>query len=103
MAVDASSLTTDQLDAYIVARLTVSGIDLNALPTSADPTTGAPTREQALTSLRSFIRSNPGVINTWRPAAPGSGADPKALGQQVSPPLEYPSITEAWTGETESR
>jgi hypothetical protein len=27
-----------------------------------------------------------------------TGADPNALSQEASPPLEYPSITQAWTG-----
>ncbi|WP_432840025.1 hypothetical protein [Dactylosporangium sp. CA-092794] len=92
MAIGPSSLSTDELNAYIVARLTVSGIDLSLLPTSPDPATGAPTRAQVLASLRSFVLNNPAAINTWRPG----GGDP-ALSQQLSAPLEYPSITEAWT------
>ncbi|MEV6742478.1 hypothetical protein AB0N14_38670 [Streptomyces sp. NPDC051104] len=103
MAVDATSLTADQLDTYIVARLTVSGIDLNMLPTVMDPATGVPTRDQALASLRSFVRSTPGVINSWRPPAAESGSEPDALSQQASPPMEYPSIIEAWTGQGEER
>jgi hypothetical protein len=88
-----SQLTTDQLNALITARLVLSGIDLGLLPTTADPVTGAPTQAQVLASLRSFLVSNPPAINGWRPAA---GSD--ALSQELSPPLEYPSITEAWTG-----
>jgi hypothetical protein len=103
MAVDPSTLTTDQLNALITARLILSGIDLSLLPTTADPVTGAPTQAQALASLRSFLLSNPPAINSWRPAAPGGGADPNALSQEVSPPLEYPSITEAWTGQVTGR
>ena len=100
MAVDVSSLTTDELNTFITTRLIMSGIDLTQLPTSADPTTGAPTHDQALASLRSFILSTPETINTWRPtAAPVSGVDPLALSQELSPPLEYPSITQAWTGQ----
>jgi hypothetical protein len=102
MAVDPSSLTTDQLNAFIRARLIVSGIDLNLLPTTPDPVTGAPTQEQTLASLRSFVLKNPFAINSWRPAPP-PGADPDALSQQLSPPLEYPSITEAWTGRAAGR
>jgi hypothetical protein len=102
MAVTPSSLTADQLNAFIVARLTISGIDLSLLPTVPDPVTGAPTQAQTLASLRSFVLSNPAVINSWRPLAAG-GADPDALSQELSPPLEYPSITEAWTGRVASR
>ncbi|GIH15708.1 hypothetical protein [Rugosimonospora africana] len=102
MAVDPSSLTTDQLNAYIVARLTVSGIDLTLLPTTADPVTGAPTQAQALASLRSFVLNNPTAINSWRPV-PAAGADADALSQELSPPLEYPSIAQAWTGQVGDR
>jgi hypothetical protein len=99
MTIDASSLTTDQLNTYIASRLAVSGIDISLLPSSPDPATGAPTQAQALASLRSFVLSNPKVINGWRPAPAGAAADAEILSQELSPPLEYPSITEAWTGE----
>jgi hypothetical protein len=95
---DPSTLTTDQLNALITARLVISGIDLTMLPTTPDPVTGAPTQAQALASLRSFLLSNPPAINAWRPAAAATGADPTALSQEAAPPLEYPSITQAWTG-----
>jgi hypothetical protein len=96
--VDVSSLTTDQLNAYIKARLAISGVDLSLLPTEADAATGAPTQNQALASLRSFLTSVPTAINSWRPAASSD-----ELSQELSPPLEYPSITEAWTGKAEGR
>jgi len=96
----------DELDAFIEARLALAGVDLNRLPESPDPTTGAPTREQAMEYLRTFlagaktggVRSGgrPATINTWRP--PADGEDAAALSQQADPPLEYPSITTAWTG-----
>jgi hypothetical protein len=98
VAVDPSSLTTDQLNTLIISRLVLSGIDLSLLPTAPDPVSGAPTQTQALASLRSFLLANPAAINGWRPSAPAGGADPNALSQELSPPLEYPSITEAWTG-----
>jgi hypothetical protein len=103
MAVDPSTLTTDQLNALITARLILSGIDLSLLPTASDPVTGTPTQAQALASLRSFLLTSPPAINAWRPAAPAGGADPNALSQEASPPLEYPSITEAWTGRVAGR
>jgi hypothetical protein len=99
MSVNPSSLTTDQLNALITARLVISGIDLSLLPATPDPVTGAPTQAQVLASLRSFLLGNPPAINAWRPTATATGADPNALSQQASPPLEYPSITQAWTGQ----
>jgi hypothetical protein len=54
-----------------------------------------PTRDQVLASLRSFVASTPGAIAAWTPPATGP-----AYAQQASPPLIYPSITEAWTGKT---
>lgn len=94
-----ADLTDDQLNAYITARLVIAGVDLGKLPTTADPVTGAPTQDAALASLRAFVRANPAVINTWRPPVTGASAyDAPRLSQQLAPPLEYPSITEAWTG-----
>jgi hypothetical protein len=93
--------TDEQLDAYIRARLALAGVDLNQLPESSDPTTGAPTRSQALSSLLSFVKSTPPAIADWTP--PASGAWAAAYAQQASPPLEYPSITEAWTGKVGGR
>jgi hypothetical protein len=98
VSVDPSTLTTDQLNALITARLVISGIDLTLLPTTPDLVTGAPTQAQALAALRSFLLSAPSAINSWRPVATTTGADPNALSQEASPPLEYPSIAQAWTG-----
>ncbi|GAA2644892.1 hypothetical protein GCM10010399_93500 [Dactylosporangium fulvum] len=98
MTVGPSSLSTDQLNAFVVARLAISGVDINLLPTTPDPVTGAPTQAQVLASLRSFVLNNPAAVNGWRP---GDG-DP-AQSQQLAPPLEYPSITEAWTGRVGGR
>ncbi|HEX2314434.1 MAG TPA: hypothetical protein VHJ17_11895 [Thermomonospora sp.] len=95
-------MTDEELDTLITARLTLAGVDLGQLPESPDPRTGSPTREQAMEYLRTFLAGpkvggkrtggRPAALNTWRPPA----ASPE-LAQQVSPPLEYPSITEAWT------
>jgi hypothetical protein len=93
MPADPSTLTPDELDTFIKTRLVLSGIDLTLLPTTPDPVTGAPTQNQVLASLRSFVASSPVQINAWRPAATST-----PLSQELSPPLEYPSITEAWTG-----
>jgi hypothetical protein len=97
--------TDDELDAFIKARLALAGVDLNQLPESPDPTTGSPSRDQAMEYLRTFLAGaksggtraggRPAAVNTWRP--PADGADAPALSQQLDPPLEYPSITAAWT------
>jgi hypothetical protein len=96
----------DELDALIRARLALAGVDLDQLPETPDAATGAPTRAQAMEYLRTFLAGagtdgtrtggRPAAINTWRPPATGQDAD--ALAQQMDPPLEYPSITTAWTG-----
>ncbi|WP_220277070.1 hypothetical protein [Streptomyces himalayensis] len=90
--------TQEQLDAYIRTRLALAGFDLALLPEQPNPETGVPTRNQVLASLRSFVASTPGAIAGWSPA----GQTP-AYAQQASPPLLYPSITEAWTGKAGER
>jgi hypothetical protein len=95
-----SDLTTDQLNAYIRAKLIISGIDINLFPTAPDPVTGAPTQDQVLSSMRSFILNNPAAVNTWRPSDPSfPAADATKLALMLAAPLEYPSIAEAWTEE----
>ncbi|WP_029138331.1 hypothetical protein [Nakamurella lactea] len=91
------TLTDAELDSYISARLALSGIDLSLLPLERDPATGSPTAVQALASLRSFARRTLPQINGWRPESADAAIDPVAASQQLAPPLEYPSITEAWT------
>jgi hypothetical protein len=98
MPADPSTLTPDELSTFIKTRLVLSGIDLNLLPIAPDPVTGAPTQDQVLATLRSFVASSPVQINAWRPVAPST-----PLSQELSPPLEYPSITEAWTGRVADR
>ncbi|MHA3705021.1 hypothetical protein ACXR2U_22855 [Jatrophihabitans sp. YIM 134969] len=98
MPVSPADLTDEQIDAHVSARLVVAGIDIDLFPTTPDPTTGAPTRDAVFASLRAFVRSTPAAFNTWRPVAPGaSGQDAVIYSQDLYPPLEYPSITEAWT------
>ncbi|MGW6744432.1 hypothetical protein ACWGDX_27515 [Streptomyces sp. NPDC055025] len=93
--------TQEQLDAYIRTRLALAGVDLDLLPAQPDPETGVPTRDQALRSLRSFVTGGPAAIAGWTP--PVSGTPAAAYAQQASPPLLYPSITEAWTGKADGR
>lgn len=79
----------DELDTMIRARLAVLGIDLDQLPPGSDPDpeTGAPGRDTALASLRSFLRTTVSPLSRYR-----FGADP-ALAQQVAPPVLYPART----------
>ncbi|MEU9291275.1 hypothetical protein AB0D57_43325 [Streptomyces sp. NPDC048275] len=93
-----SEPTTEQLDAYVRTRLALAGFDLSLLPEVFDADTGVPTRGQVVASLRSFVASTPGAISGWTPPA-----DSPASAQQASPPLIYPSITEAWTGKVDAR
>lgn len=81
----------EALDTLIVTRLALSGVDLTQLPEVADPTTGVPTRTQAMDSLRAFLRTTVPALNAWSPPAGG----PEAA-QQVAAPLLYPSIATAW-------
>ncbi|MDX3851522.1 hypothetical protein [Streptomyces sp. AK02-01A] len=93
--------TQEQLDTYIRTRLALAGVDLALLPEQPDPETGVPTRDQVLRSLRSFVAATPAAISGWAP--PVSAAPAAAYTQQASPPLLYPSITEAWTGKADQR
>lgn len=81
-------MTDDELDILIRARLALLGIDLDQLPpgTDADPETGSPGRDTALSVLRSFLRTTVVQLSAYR-----FGPDP-ALAQQVAPPELYPSI-----------
>jgi hypothetical protein len=91
--------TADELDAYIRTRLAIAGVDLGQLPTEADPVTGAPTQAAALSSLRAFVSSTPGILNGWSPPPAIAGDPAAAYAQQTAPPIIYPSITTAWTAE----
>lgn len=88
---DPIDLSDDALDTLITARLALAGVDLTQLPEVADPATGVPTREQAMTSLRTFLRDTVPAINAWQPPV----ASPEAA-QQAAAPLLYPSIATAW-------
>ncbi|TGB02118.1 hypothetical protein [Streptomyces sp. MZ04] len=81
-------LGDDQLDAYIRTRLALAGVDIDQLPEQPDPGTGSPSRAQALSSLRAFVKSTPAALADWTP-----GGTP-AYAQQAAPPLIYPSVAE---------
>jgi hypothetical protein len=83
--------TDDELDAWIRARLRFVGVDLDQLPETEDPVTGAPSRTQALESIRDFLRESVLPVTGWQPEP-----DP-ALQQQTVPPVIYPAPYTAWT------
>ncbi len=88
--------TDAELDTSIRARLAILGIDLDQLPpgTTADPETGAPGRDTALASLRSFMRGTVATLAAYQLPAPDGTAD-AALSQQRAP-MMYPSISTEW-------
>lgn len=87
------TLSDEQLNTLITSSLGLVGVDLDQLPAnSADPVTGSPSRQQALSYLRSLLRGTAVQLSNWSPPP----SDP-ALNQQVGPPALYPSITDTWT------
>jgi hypothetical protein len=72
-----------ELDALILARLALVGIDLEQLPLS-DPSAPAD-RTRVMSSLRSFLRSTPPAISGYSPSV------------QDHPPVVYPAPLRAWT------
>jgi hypothetical protein len=75
--------TDAELDALILARLALVGIDLEQLPLS-DPAAPAD-RTRVMNSLRNFLRSTPPVISDYSPSV------------QDHPPVVYPAPFSAWT------
>jgi len=77
--------TDERLDAYILARLELIGIDLSVLP--EDDEDAPADRRRILASARRFLRSTPGAI---------AGFELDPLGP---PPGMYPSEMSVWTDE----
>lgn len=78
-------MTDEELDAYILARLALAGVDLSVLP--EDDEDAPADRRRILASARRFLRSTPPEI---------AALELDALGP---PPSLYPSELWAWTGE----
>lgn len=76
-AVRIDELTDDELDAYILARLRMAGVDLGVLPES-DPSAPAD-RKRILSSARGFLRTTPSAILAFEPKV------------QSVPPTLYPA------------
>ena len=93
--------TDAELNTLIRARLASVGIDLDQLPTTSDPSTGTPTLNSVLSSLRGFMRGTVPAIAAYRlPAPPDTDpAQSAELSQQGPAPALYPSVMTAWTDE----
>jgi hypothetical protein len=82
-------LTDTELDALILARLKMAGIDLSVLP--ADDEDAEVDQRRILSSARRFLRSTPAAIR-------GFAIDPQDV-----PPVMYPGMFSAWTSAGEER
>lgn len=74
-------LTDDELDAFVLTRLRMAGVDLTVLPDD-DPEAPADQR-RILSSARRFLRSTPGAILGFE------------MDVQAVPPVMYPSADRA--------
>ena len=76
-------LTDEELDAYVLARLELLGVDLSVLP--ADDPDAPADRARILRSARQFLRSTPGTLADFELDVAGP------------PPSMYPVEQIAWT------
>lgn len=79
-------LSDDELDAHILARLELLGVDLTVLP--EDDSDAPADQRRILASARRFLRSTPGTISSF------------VMDVQDVPPLLYPGEWSGRTGET---
>lgn len=77
-------LTDAELDAYILARLKLAGIDLSVLP--EDDARAPADQRRILASARRFLRSTPAAVRKF------------ALDPQELPPILYPGRFGTWPG-----
>jgi len=74
-----------ELDALILTRLRLCGVDITVLP--EDDASAPADQRRILSSARGFLRGTPGAILAF-------DMDPQAL-----PPVLYPAQMTAWAGE----
>lgn len=72
-----TDLTDDELDAYVLTRLRLLGVDLSVLP--VDDEDAPADQRRILASARRFLRGTPGVIAGF------------AMDVQDVPPVAYPA------------
>ncbi|MGH7503397.1 MAG: hypothetical protein ACREL7_16845 [Longimicrobiales bacterium] len=77
-------LSDAELDAIILGRLKLAGIDLSVLP--EDDSAATVDRRRILASARRLLRSTPSAVRAF------------AIDRQDVPPILYPSAFRAWTG-----
>jgi hypothetical protein len=82
---DAQQQTDEELDAYILARLEMLGVDLSVLP--EDDSDAPADRRRILASARRFLRSTPRAISDFELDAAGP------------PPAMYPAEQVSWNRE----
>ena len=82
---DARELSDEELDAYILGRLRMLGVDLSVLP--EDDRDAPADRSRILRSARQFLRSTPAAIADFELDAAGP------------PPVMYPAEHVPWTHE----
>ena len=70
-------LTDEELDAYVLTRLKMAGVDLSVLP--VDDSAAPADQQRILSSARRFLRSTPGAILGFE------------MDVQAVPPVMYPS------------
>ena len=77
------NLTDDELNAYILSRLAIVGVDISVLPVSDQAAPADQTR--ILSSVRSLLRGTVPVISNY------------SLDVQENPPILYPAQSSSWT------
>ncbi|MDX1394361.1 MAG: hypothetical protein R3195_08220 [Gemmatimonadota bacterium] len=82
---EADRLSDDELDAFILARLELLGVDLSVLP--EDDEDAPADRRRILRSARQFLRTTPGAIAGYELDVAGP------------PPALYPVEQAAWNRE----
>lgn len=76
-------LTDAELDALILGRLRLAGIDLSVLP--EDDSTAAADQRRILAAARRFLRSTPAAVRAF------------VIDPQETPPVLYAGAFSAWT------
>lgn len=82
-------LTDAELDAYILTRLAIAGVDISVLP--KDDEDAPADQRRILASARRFLRSTVPAIREF------------PIDPQEVPPVLYPGNHAAWTGSVRER